>query len=194
LDRRQLAELLTGAGVRALVDVRRFPRSRTNLDVSQEELAHWLPDVGIGYRWEQRLGGRRRLPAGEVSLDPWWTVPAFRAYAAHTRTLEFRAAVDDVMAQEGLARVAIICSESLWWRCHRRLIADVVVLTRGRAVRHVMPDGHLTDHRIAAGARVVGDRAVMWDGGASPAAAVGINRREPAGGGQAVGADSPRST
>lgn len=173
LDRRQLAELLTGAGIQALVDVRRFPGSRTKRDVSRKELAHWLPDVGISYRWEQRLGGRRRLPAGGVSLDPWWTVPAFRAYAAHTRTVEFAAALDDVMAREGLARVAIMCAESVWWRCHRRLIADVVVLTRGRAVRHVMPDGRLIDHRVAAGARVVGDGAVMWDGGGSPAAAVG---------------------
>lgn len=164
LDRRQLGELLTGADVHALVDVRRFPGSRANPDARREELSHWLPDVGIGYRWEQRLGGRRRLPAGEVSLDSWWTVPAFRAYAAHTRTLEFAAALDDIMTQAGSAHVAVMCAESVWWRCHRRLIADVVVLTRGRRVTHVMPDGRLTDHRVAAGARVVGDGAVVWDG------------------------------
>jgi uncharacterized protein (DUF488 family) len=139
LDRPQLAELLTGAGVHALVDVRRSPGSRTNQDARKEELSRWLPDLGIDYRWEQRLGGRRRLPAGEPSLDPWWTVPAFRAYAAHTRTLEFTATLDDVMAQATSGRVAIMCAESLWWRCHRRLIADVVMLTRSRSVRHLIP-------------------------------------------------------
>lgn len=171
LDRHQLGGLLTGAGVHALVDVRRFPASRSNADARREELSRWLPVLGIGYRWDQRLGGRRRLPAGEVSLDPWWTVPAFRAYAAHTRTLEFVAALDDVMVQAASGRVAIMCAESVWWRCHRRLIADVVVLTRGHAVTHLMPNGRLSDHRVAAGARVAGN-AVVWDGVASPAAAV----------------------
>ena len=93
----------------------------------------------------------------------WWTVPAFRAYAAHTRTAEFAAALDDVMARAGSASVALMCAESLWWRCHRRLIADVVVLTRAYAVRHIMPDGCLSEHRVAAGARVVGNE-VLWDG------------------------------
>jgi uncharacterized protein (DUF488 family) len=164
LDRRRLGELLTGAGVHELVDVRRFPDSRTNPDARQEALSRWLPDLGIGYRWEQRLGGRRHLPAGETSLDPWWTVAAFRAYAAHTRTLEFTAALDGVMAEAGSARVAIMCAESVWWRCHRRLIADVAVLTRARTVRHVMPDGRLAEHRVASGARVAGNGMVLWDG------------------------------
>lgn len=172
LDRRQLGELVTGAGVQALVDVRRFPASRTNSDVSGEELSRWLPDIGIGYRWEQRLGGRRHLPAGEVSLDPWWTVPAFRAYAAHTRTPDFGAALDDLVREGDSARVVIMCAESVWWRCHRRLIADVVMLTRTCLVRHVMPDGRLADHRVAAGARVAG-HGVVWDGARSPVAASG---------------------
>jgi uncharacterized protein (DUF488 family) len=163
LDRRSLGVLLTGAGIQVLVDVRRFPGSRTNSDMRRDELSRWLPDLGIDYRWEQRLGGRRSLPAGEPSLDPWWTVAAFRAYAAHTRTLEFTAALDDVVIQTGSTRVAIMCAETLWWRCHRRLVADVVVMTRACAVRHVMPDGRLSEHRVAAGARLDGNGAVLWD-------------------------------
>ena len=162
-DRLTLGGRLAGASIDAVVDVRRFPGSRTNPDVRREALSHWLPDLGIGYRWEQRLGGRRRLPAGEPSPDPWWTVAAFRAYAAHTRTVEFAAALEDVMIQAGSARVAIMCAETLWWRCHRRLIADVVVLTRARPVRHVMPDGRLSEHRVAAGARLDDSGAVRWD-------------------------------
>ena len=163
LDRESLGQLLIGAGVRVLVDVRRFPGSRTNPDARRDELSRWLPDLGIDYRWEQRLGGRRRLPAAETSLDPWWMVPAFRAYAAHTRTLEFTAALDDLVTRTGPGRVAIMCAEVLWWRCHRRLIADVVVLARARAVRHVMPDGSLTEHHVAEGARLDGNGMVLWD-------------------------------
>jgi uncharacterized protein (DUF488 family) len=170
-DRRSLGRLLTGAGVRLLVDVRRFPASRTNPDVAGDELARWLPEVGIDYRWEQRLGGRRRLPAGATSPDSWWTVPAFRAYASHTRTPEFTAALDGVMTGAGSGPVAVMCAETVWWRCHRRLIADVVVLARARPVRHLMPDGRLSEHRVAAGARLDGDGRVLWDQAADDGAA-----------------------
>ena len=169
MDRPSLGGLLIGAGIHLLVDVRRFPGSRANPDVRRDELSRWLPDLGIDYRWEQRLGGRRRLPAGETSLEPWWTVAAFRAYAAHTRTLEFTAALDDVVIRTGSTRVAIMCAETLWWRCHRRLVADVVVLTRACPVRHVMPNGRLSEHRVAAGARLDGNGAVRWDRGESTA-------------------------
>ena len=90
LDRQRLGGLLTGAGVGVLVDVRRFPGSRNNPDARREALSRWLPDLGIGYQWEQRLGGRRRLPAGATSVDLWWTVAAFRAYAAQPGTTSWR--------------------------------------------------------------------------------------------------------
>jgi uncharacterized protein (DUF488 family) len=87
-------------------------------------------------------------------------VEAFRAYAAHTRTQEFRAATGDLRADVSRCRdtsVAVMCSESLWWRCHRRLIADVVVLLDHLSVRHLGHDGKLTDHVPAAGARISAD-------------------------------------
>nr|WP_239521260.1 DUF488 domain-containing protein [Blastococcus saxobsidens] len=161
-DRSALGARLSGAGVQLLVDVRRFPGSRNNPDVQREALAGWLPDAGIDYRWEERLGGRRTLPAGEPAADGWWTVTQFAAYAAHTRTPEFTAALDQVLADAAERTVAVMCSESVWWRCHRRLIADVVVLGRGLAVRHLMPDGRLSPHQPAAGA-VRGERGqVRW--------------------------------
>ncbi|MEU4772065.1 DUF488 domain-containing protein [Micromonospora sp. NPDC023644] len=162
-DRQRLGELLTGAGVALVVDVRRFPASRTNPDVRREELARWLPAAGVDYRWEQRLGGRRYTPAGADEPDSWWTVAAFRAYAAYTRTADFRAALDAVLADAAARTTAVMCSESVWWRCHRRLIADVAVLARGVPVRHLMPDGRLTPHRPADGARRCGDRGLIWD-------------------------------
>jgi uncharacterized protein (DUF488 family) len=158
-DREALGALLTGAGVDRLVDVRRFPGSRNNPDVAREALEEWLPALGIGYRWDQRLGGRRSLPKDEPVEDGWWTVAQFAAYAAHTRTPEFAAALDEVLAEPGT--VAVMCSESVWWRCHRRLIADVAVLGRGVPVQHLMPGGRLSPHRPSAGA-VVESGAVCW--------------------------------
>src|SRR5690348_10286773 len=153
-DRKRLAERLAGADVGLIVDIRRFPGSRSNPDVRREELATWLPEAGIGYRWEERLGGRRQLPAGEPVADGWWTVPQFAAYAAHTRTPGFAAALDDMLEEAAAATVAVMCSESVWWRCHRRLVADVAELARGVEVAHLMPDGRLAAHRPAEGAVV----------------------------------------
>jgi uncharacterized protein (DUF488 family) len=161
-DRAALAALLTGAGVERLVDVRRFPGSRTHPDLRREALEEWLPEAGVGYRWDERLGGRRRLLPDEPVEDDWWTVAQFAAYAAHTRTPDFRAALDDLLADASEARVAVMCSESVWWRCHRRLIADVAVLGRGVPVQHLMPDGRLAPHRPSAGAVVGADGQVRW--------------------------------
>jgi uncharacterized protein (DUF488 family) len=164
LDRRGFAELLRGAEVEALVDVRRYPGSRRNPDVSSEALAEWLPAAGIAYRAEPRLGGRRRLPADAAVEDPWWQVEQFAAYAAHTRTPEFGDALAELVEQAAGTRTAMMCSESVWWRCHRRLVADVVVLRGLDDVRHLMHDGRLVPHPPAEGARIRPDGAVVWDG------------------------------
>jgi len=122
----------------------------------------WLPDVGVAYHWEERLGGRRRLAKDSPDEDSWWQVTQFRAYAAHTRTPEFAAALDELLADAGRP-TAVMCSESVWWRCHRRLIADVCVLGRGIDVQHLMPDGRLRPHRPADGARQRDDGLIVWD-------------------------------
>src|SRR4051794_17170364 len=160
----RLTARLRAASVALVVDVRRFPGSRTNPDVRREALASWLPEAAIGYRWEERLGGRRTLPDGEPAADTWWTVAQFAAYAAHTRTPEFAAALDEVLAEAAGAAVAVMCSESVWWRCHRRLIADVAVLGRGVPVAHLMPDGRLREHRPSEGAVLGPDGLVHWPG------------------------------
>lgn len=158
--REQLTELLVGAGVRLVVDVRRFPGSRRHAHVAADQLEQWLPAAGIAYRWEPRLGGRRRIPQDAMDADPWWRVEAFRAYAAHTRTDEFQAALAELLdeaSQHPDAATAIMCSETLWWRCHRRLIADVAVLLHQVPVQHLGHDGSRADHTPSAGARVSSD-------------------------------------
>lgn len=161
LDRAQLGTLLADAGVLRLVDIRRFPGSRANPDVARDVMPQWLPDFGIEYRWDERLGGRRRLPADEPVADPWWQVKQFAAYAAHTRTPEFDAGLDDALSGPG--PTAVMCSEAVWWRCHRRLVADVVVLARGGTVQHLMHDGRAIEHTPAEGARLREDGHVVWD-------------------------------
>ena len=160
----ELVTLLRDADVRVLVDVRRFPGSRRDPSVGRDHLAEALPGASIDYRWEERLGGRRTLPKGEET-DPWWTVDAFRAYAAHTRTPEFLTAMSELLEQAATTRTAVMCSEAVWWRCHRRLVADVAAVGHGREVQHLMPDGKLRPHRPADGARRRDDGLVVWDGG-----------------------------
>lgn len=170
LEQPALTGLLRTAGVDLLVDVRSYPGSRRNPDVSRDQMAHWLPKEGIDYRWERHLGGRRHLTKQEdiESPDQWWQVAAFRAYAGHTRTEGFGLALGEVLGVTETARVVVMCSESVWWRCHRRLIADVVVLAFGVPVHHLMHDGAQRPHRVADGARVTDTDRVVWDGANLP--------------------------
>ena len=155
----ELVELLRTAGVEQVVDVRRFPGSRRNPGMSNDAMSTWLPEAGVEYLWEPRLGGRRRIPAGQGDdVDGWWRVAAFRAYAAHMRTEEFRDGLDVLLGRMDGARTAIMCSESLWWRCHRRLVSDAVLLLHGRPVSHLGHDGRLTEHVPPPAATVVAGR------------------------------------
>ena len=157
----ELCGLLRGAGVARLVDVRRFPGSRLHPHVAREALTEWLPAAGISYRWEGRLGGRRRLP--EDSPDVWWQVDAFRAYAGHMRTAGFLAAVAELQTEVADSATAVMCSESLWWRCHRRLIADFTTLALGTTVCHLAHDSRLAEHRVSAGARLSPEGVLVYD-------------------------------
>ncbi|XRQ14388.1 DUF488 family protein [Actinomadura welshii] len=160
--RGELAPLLRDAGVRRVVDVRTAPGSRRNPDVQRAALEEWLPAEGIGYRWERRLGGFRR--AAPDAPDTFWRNDSFRGYAGHTRSPDFVAAMDELLDGAGRTRTAVMCSESVWWRCHRRLIADFAVLARDRAVLHLAHDGRLTEHPPTSGARLRDDGLLVYDG------------------------------
>jgi uncharacterized protein (DUF488 family) len=149
------AELLASAGVTSLVDVRIGPGSRKHPHFGKDSMAAWLPDAGISYRWEQRLGGFRKLPPR--SPDTALRNESFRAYAAHMRTADFCAAADMLIAEASTEATAIMCSETLWWRCHRRLIADYCVLLAGLPVEHLMPRSRPAAHVPTIGVRVLGN-------------------------------------
>jgi uncharacterized protein (DUF488 family) len=159
----RMAELLLSAEVSALVDVRTAPGSRRHPHVARAEMEHWLPAHGISYRWEKRLGGFRR-PAPD-SPDVVWREEAFRGYAGHMRQPDFLTAIDEVLAQAAAQHLTVMCSESLWWRCHRRLIADFAEIAREVPVRHLMHDGRLAMHRRSPGVRLRPDGLLVYDGG-----------------------------
>ena len=163
LEHKDFVDLLHSAGVDLVVDVRRYPASRRQPHLAGPALATTLPTTGIAYRWEERLGGRRHLPRSEPTLDPWWTVEAFRGYAAHTRSTEFQAALEGLVESQAGARVVVMCSESVWWRCHRRLIADVALGGHHIPVWHLMHKSRARPHQLAAGARVRPDGEMVWD-------------------------------
>ncbi|WP_217238195.1 DUF488 family protein [Streptomyces sp. AC555_RSS877] len=160
-ERGTLARLLREADVAAVVDVRTAPGSRRDPDLSRQRLARWMPEEGIAYRWEPRLGGFRKTPP--ESPDTVWRNASFRGYAAHTRSPDFVAAMDQVVHQAAERRTAVMCSEAVWWRCHRRLIADFAVLARGMLVHHLMHDGRLTPHTPTPGVRLRSDGLLVYD-------------------------------
>ena len=155
-------QLIVDAGVDGLVDVRSFPASRRHPHFRREAMERWLVDAGVTYRWEPRLGGRRT--ARPDSPHAALRVPGFRGYADHMETAEFVTALDELLAGADEERTAVMCAESVWWRCHRRLLADAVILLRGSAVEHLFHDGRVAPHRLTPEARVEGDH-IVYDGG-----------------------------
>jgi uncharacterized protein (DUF488 family) len=148
--------LLEGAGVEAIADVRRFPSSRRHPQFAAEALAGALRGAGIDYEWlGEELGGRRR-PRRDSPNDAW-RVGAFRAYADHMETDEFARGLERLERIAGERRVAFMCAEADWRRCHRRLIADALA-ARSWSVVHIARDGRLSRHELPGFASVGGGR------------------------------------
>jgi uncharacterized protein (DUF488 family) len=138
----ELLACLDGAGVRTLVDVRRFPSSRRNPQYNRDALSEALARVGIEYRHAEALGGRRSGEPGEDRFD-CIAVPAFRSYAARMGSPEWQAALEEALSA---ATPAFMCAETPWWRCHRRLIAELLA-ARGHEVFHILAPGRVDRHR-----------------------------------------------
>ena len=144
--------------IEVLVDVRRFPGSRRLPQFHSSELAASLARHGIDYRWLGELGGRRSPDPS--SPNDAWQHPAFRAYADHTATDEFAFGLFELLMLARGARTAIMCAELLWWRCHRRIIADVLV-SLGYDVLHIRDTSAAEPHRLAPPAHIV-DGVLTW--------------------------------
>lgn len=139
-------------GIEAVADVRRFPGSRRQPQYNKPALAAGLHAAGIDYISIPALGGRRQ-PASKASCSAW-RHPAFQGYAEHLESDEFAAGFFELLMLAWGLRTAIMCTEILWWRCHRRMIADVLVSLDARVI-HIMDAKIAQGHQLAAPARLV---------------------------------------
>ena len=151
-------ELLGQHEIALIVDVRSFPSSRRWPQFNQAELSESLQRANVQYHWMKHLGGRRHSKR-EDSPHTAWTHPAFRAYADYAETTDFADGLIELMGFARAVRTAYMCSEGLWWRCHRRIISDYLTIHEWR-VEHIMPDGKLRPHELASFARAVDERIV----------------------------------
>jgi uncharacterized protein (DUF488 family) len=161
----ELLTILREAGVRTLVDVRRFPGSRRHPQFGKEALREALAEAGIAYRHEPDLGGRRE-PRPD-SPNTAWRIAAFRGYADHMASPAFQAALERLVAEKD-GSPAILCAEAVPWKCHRQLVADALV-ARGVAVTHLMAPGQTKAHVLNAAAVVGPGGEIVYPlgGGAS---------------------------
>jgi uncharacterized protein (DUF488 family) len=157
----ELAQLLTEAGVTRLVDVRRTPGSRRHPHFSSTALESSLPELGIDYDWRgASLGGRRtRREIGHPSRHPAWKNDAFRNYADYMDSDEFRSALERLESDAQRESLAVMCAETLWWRCHRRLIADALTVD-GHDVIHLLGPGQSQSHPLHESLRIEDGRPV----------------------------------
>jgi uncharacterized protein (DUF488 family) len=151
LEAERFARLLTSHEISHLVDVRSVPGSRHNPQFGRCAMEEWLPPYSIAYRWEPDLGGFRR--ASKESANTGLRSPAFRGYADYMQAPTFRTALDRLLAEATRTRTVIMCSETVWWQCHRRLIADAATLLADIDVVHLMHDGKAQPHVVTAPAR-----------------------------------------
>ena len=148
----EFGRILLAHDIKVLVDVRSFPGSRRYPQFNRTALAESLNAIGIEYRHEPRLGGRRTPRAD--SHNTAWKNASFRAYADHMESEEFRKGVKDLLELAATARTAVMCAESLWWRCHRSLISDYLKAA-GHTVIHILDQNKSEEHPFTAAARIV---------------------------------------
>jgi uncharacterized protein (DUF488 family) len=148
----EFLRVLAAYGIETLADVRRFPGSRRHPQFGAEALAASLRAEDIEYAWIEQLGGRRRLR--EPAASSAWRHPSFQAYAEHIDSDEFAQGIDQLLHLAAASRTAIMCSELLWWRCHRAIISDVLLFS-GVPVTHILTETKSSPHSYTSPARVV---------------------------------------
>jgi uncharacterized protein (DUF488 family) len=151
----EFVALLQGAGVDCIVDVRTVPRSRTNPQFNYDSLPKALAKAHIGYRHVAALGGlRARQKAVKESPNVFWTNLSFRNYADYALSASFREGFDELEELATSKSCALMCAEAVWWRCHRRIIADYL-LAAGHPVFHIMGAGKIEAARMTEAATVM---------------------------------------
>lgn len=157
--------LLRGPRVGHLVDVRKFPRSRSNPQFNAETLSAALAGADISYEHLAALGGRRpRAPDVPPEVNGFWSNQSFHNYADYALSEPFRAGLRSLLAAGAAQPCAIMCAEAVWWRCHRRIVADYLIAAQ-RTVIHILGPGHEEPARLTPGAVVRADGTVVYPAG-----------------------------
>lgn len=164
----EFLELLRESRVELVVDVRRLPGSARYPQFDEDALAASLDEAGIGFRRAAGLTGRRPVNHDvPFAVNAWWTNRSFHNYADHALTAEFRQALAELREAGGAGRTAVMCSEAVWWRCHRRIIADHL-LAHDDDVMHILGPGRVDDAQPSPGAEIGPDRVVTYPASEDP--------------------------
>ena len=154
----EFVELLRAGEVGLVVDIRTVPRSRINPQYNADALPEALAAYQIGHKRIAELGGlRKRAREVPPEVNGWWDNRSFHNYADHALSDEFRRGLEELTALGRERRVAMMCSEAVWWRCHRRIVADHL-LARGERVFHLMWPGRVEPARLTPAARLEAGR------------------------------------
>lgn len=156
------AALVRAADVALVADIRKMPRSRANPQFDEEALREALADLQIAYEHMAALGGLRgRTRTVSRDVNAFWSNGSFHNYADYALTEPFQAGLAHLLAEGRERRCTIMCSEAVWWRCHRRIVADYLI-ANGRTVFHIMDEGRLEPARLTEGAVVRPDGAIVY--------------------------------
>ena len=148
----EFVDLLEDVEIGLLADIRKIPRSRTNPQFNEDSLRVTLQSVGIQYEHMAALGGLRGKATGVPSEEnALWKNKSFHNYADYALSDRFRAGIEHLREEGHKRRCAIMCSEAVWWRCHRRIVTDYLIAS-GETVFHIMGHGRLEPARLTPGA------------------------------------------
>ena len=158
----EFVEMLDAVDIALLADIRKMTRSRTNPQFNEATLPDALAAVDIAYEHIAELGGLRGKSRGVPDeVNDFWTNRSFHRYADYALSPEFRTGLDQLIAQGHAQRCAIMCSEALWWRCHRRIVSDYLI-ARGETVLHIMGKHRVEPARLTAGAVIRADGSIVY--------------------------------
>ena len=156
--------LLSASQIRLVADIRKIPRSRANPQFNEDALPEALAAEGISYERIEALGGRR-TKARDISpaVNGFWENRSFHNYADYALSMEFAAGLEHLIAQGHRRRCAMMCSEAVWWRCHRRIVSDHLI-ARGETVLNIMSANRIDPAHLTPGAVPRRDHAVVYPG------------------------------
>jgi uncharacterized protein (DUF488 family) len=158
----EFVAMLRPNGVARVIDVRAFPRSRTNPQYNSDALPEALAPHGIGYEHVPALGGKRgKSKSIAEDVNAFWDNASFHNYADYAMSREFKDGFARLVDRGQGERVAVMCAESVWWRCHRRIIADYL-LAAGEDVWHIMGVDAIEPAKITPAARPGPDGALVY--------------------------------